>query len=119
MFHIIDLIIEQRAMVRFCMGVRAFLSEKLNFFIKNRARCVHKDSVGNSYYSQVIGGKERRWVVYGGKADPSTIPAGCHIWLHYTGDEILPENCKTSRVPNPTGTSRAYHPHKKLTTEKF
>ncbi|MFV9838490.1 MAG: NADH-ubiquinone oxidoreductase subunit NDUFA12 family protein [Aaplasma endosymbiont of Hyalomma asiaticum] len=100
------------------MGVRAFLSKTLGFFAKSAAKCVHTDSLGNSYYSQFVGGKERRWVVYKSNADPSTIPAGCHIWLHYSGDEILPESSKKVRTPNLTGTSRAYHPHKQFTSER-
>ena len=100
------------------MGVRAFLSKTLRFFTKSAAKCVHTDSLGNSYYSQFVGGKEHRWVVYKGKADPSMIPAGCHIWLHYSGDEILPESGKSVRMSNLTGTSRAYHPRKRFTSER-
>ncbi|MDB1135337.1 NADH-ubiquinone oxidoreductase subunit NDUFA12 family protein [Candidatus Anaplasma sp. TIGMIC] len=94
------------------MGVRAFFFQKLKFFIRNRARCVYTDNFGNSYYSRVVRGKEQRWVTYGGRADPSTVPARCHLWLHYTCDEILPECGGSVHVPNMTGTDNAYHPHK-------
>ncbi|QJC27202.1 hypothetical protein ANPL_00400 [Anaplasma platys] len=95
------------------MGVRAFLLRKLGAFLKTRrASCLYRDYLGNAYYSKVVNGKERRWVVCGDKVDPSMIPASCHLWLHYTSDELLPSS-KETHLPNCTGTERAYHPHKR------
>lgn len=95
------------------MGVRAFLLRKVGAFFKTRgAVCVHRDHFGNAYYSKVINGKERRWVVYGDRVDPSMVPASCHLWLHYTSDELLPSS-KSEHIPNCTGTEHAYHPSKR------
>ncbi|ABD44049.1 NADH-ubiquinone oxidoreductase subunit NDUFA12 family protein [Anaplasma phagocytophilum] len=94
------------------MGVRAFFLKMFNFLTRKRACLVYTDHLGNSYYSRVVRGKERRWVVYASKADPSTVPAGCHLWLHYTSDHIVADRSKSVHIPNFTGTNHAYHPHK-------
>ncbi|WP_225307931.1 NADH-ubiquinone oxidoreductase subunit NDUFA12 family protein [Anaplasma marginale] len=74
-------------------------------------RCVHVDSFGNRYYSAMVRGRERRWVVYGGKADPSTVAARFHLWLHYTSEDLPPAKGNRQHIPNLTGTPDAYHPH--------
>ncbi|MFV9921792.1 NADH-ubiquinone oxidoreductase subunit NDUFA12 family protein [Anaplasma ovis] len=73
---------------------------------------MHVDSFGNRYYSATVRGKERRWVVYGGKVDPSTVTARCHLWLHYTTDDLPPAKGNRQHIPNLTGTACAYHPHR-------
>ena len=49
---------------------------------------VGEDEFGNVYYE---GGKDsegrtRRWVIYNGYADASTIPPGWHGWMHHRTD---------------------------------
>src|SRR4030095_8438004 len=53
---------------------------------------VGEDEFGNCYY-RTKGGKidptlgfERRWVVYNGIAEASTVPPSWHGWLHHTVD---------------------------------
>ncbi|MCU7611259.1 NADH-ubiquinone oxidoreductase subunit NDUFA12 family protein [Anaplasma capra] len=93
------------------MAKGALCSLGLEFLTKLRRRCVHVDEFGNRYYSAVVRGSERRWVVYGGRADPSTVTARCHLWLHYTSDDLPPAKGSGKHVPNLTGTAHAYHPH--------
>lgn len=85
---------------------------------------VGEDEFGNQYYrtkkpSNYIGryNKERRWVVFKGKAEPSKIPAEWHGWIHFSIDEV-PENIsdknkhkwQKSYTPNLTGTDFKYLP---------
>ena len=53
---------------------------------------VGQDEFGNRYY-RTRGGKidptlgfERRWVIYNGVAEASTVPPSWHGWLHHTVD---------------------------------
>lgn len=85
---------------------------------------VGSDEFGNKYYrtkkkNNHIGmyNKERRWVVYNGKAEPSKVPALWHGWLHYTFDSVPTEDdqkkqygWQKSHLPNLTGTPYAYLP---------
>lgn len=83
---------------------------------------VGQDEFGNLYY-RTRGGKidrtlgfERRWVVYAGYAEPSTVPPAWHGWLHHTVDVPPTEEQYRARVwekphrPNMTGTPGAYRP---------
>lgn len=80
---------------------------------------VGEDSQGNRYYRdsrRLRNGREKRWVVYKGKAEGSAVPAEWHGWLHHRTDEVPDEN-RISRHPwqrdheaNPTGTAAAYRP---------
>lgn len=82
------------------------------------------DEFGNKYYhtkafSKNVGmyGKERRWVVFKGKAEASKIPPHWHGWIHYSFDEV-PKNSDIKKdyewqkehLPNLTGTEYAYLP---------
>jgi NADH:ubiquinone oxidoreductase subunit len=82
---------------------------------------VGEDEFGNRYY-RTRGGKkdpalgfDRRWVIYNGYAEPSTVPPGWHAWLHRIVDEA-PTQPYRARVwekphqPNATGTPAAYRP---------
>jgi NADH:ubiquinone oxidoreductase subunit len=55
---------------------------------------VGTDAAGNRYFIDRRPSRGRlrvrRWVVYHGVADPSSIPAEWHPWLHYTTDEPVP-----------------------------
>lgn len=80
---------------------------------------VGEDALGNVYYTAKAkrGQKrERRWVLYKGAADASSVPAEWHGWLHHQSDEV-PSNDNPLRRPwqlppqkNLTGTSAAYVP---------
>jgi NADH:ubiquinone oxidoreductase subunit len=83
---------------------------------------VGEDEFGNRYF-RTKGGKidpalgiERRWVVYSGVAEPSTVPPSWFGWLHHTVD-VPPTREKTTRYrwekphrPNLTGTAAAHRP---------
>jgi NADH:ubiquinone oxidoreductase subunit len=83
---------------------------------------VGTDEFGNRYF-RTRGGKvdptlgfERRWVVYNGYAEASTIPPGWYGWLHHTVDVPPPEENYQAKPwqkphrPNLTGTPAAYRP---------
>lgn len=83
---------------------------------------VGDDEFGNRYY-RTRGGKidptlgfERRWVVYPGYTESSTVPPAWHGWLHHIFDELPTEQPYRARVwekphrPNLTGTPGAYRP---------
>jgi len=78
------------------------------------------DSLGNTYYQAKARkgyNHPRRWVVYAGDPEPSSVPPEWHGWLHYQTDEIPSSESlsfrrewqKPSRA-NMTGTTAAYHP---------
>ena len=79
-------------------------------------RVVGEDEFGNRYY-RTKGGKidptlgfERRWVIYNGYAEASTIPPSWHGWMHHTVDTPPTESTYQPRAwqkphrPNLTGT---------------
>lgn len=72
--------------------------------------CVGKDTQGNRYYTR----KNKRWVVYNGKAEPSRVPPEWHGWLHYTTRDLpsvsLIRPWQKEAQPNLTGTLGAYLP---------
>jgi NADH:ubiquinone oxidoreductase subunit len=83
---------------------------------------VGADEFGNSYY-RTKGGKidpvmglERRWVIYNGYAEASTVPPSWHGWLHHTVDvpptqeTVAPRSWWKPHRPNMTGTPAAYRP---------
>lgn len=76
------------------------------------------DRFGNVYYesrkSWLGYGRKRRFVLYPGEADPSSVPAEWHCWLHHVTDAPLPEQKRYAwqqeHTPNRTGTALAYRP---------
>ncbi len=82
------------------------------------------DEFGNKYYStkafsKSVGryGKDRRWVIFKGKAEASKIPPYWHGWMHYTVDQAPSQHDKNKKyswqkphLPNLTGTEYAYLP---------
>jgi NADH:ubiquinone oxidoreductase subunit len=83
---------------------------------------VGEDEFGNRYY-RTKGGKidpslhfERRWVVYNGVAEASTVPPSWHGWLHHTADlppteeKVTPRPWWKPHRPNLTGTPGAHRP---------
>ena len=80
---------------------------------------VGTDSLENRYYKArktPEGQRERRWVVYKGAADASTVSADWHGWLHHRTDDVTPAGGYEKRAwqkdhaPNLTGTNVAYRP---------
>ncbi len=86
---------------------------------------VGADEFGNKYYksSKYFGkhigryNKERRWVIFNGRAEASKIPPQWHGWMHYTFDNIPNEKdvkkyeWQKNHLPNLTGTAYAYLPN--------
>jgi NADH:ubiquinone oxidoreductase subunit len=83
---------------------------------------VGTDEFGNRYY-RTRGGKidpalamERRWVIYNGVAEASTVPPSWHGWLHHTVDTPPTRETYQQRPwhkphrPNLTGTPGAHRP---------
>ena len=82
-------------------------------------RQVGRDSFGNRYYEQhlkpnPVAPRPRRWVLYAGQPEASTVPAEWHAWLHYTTNAPLPSLRKRPwqkpHLPNETGTALGYRP---------
>jgi NADH:ubiquinone oxidoreductase subunit len=85
---------------------------------------VGEDEYGNRYY-RTKGGRidptlhfERRWVIYKGLAEASTIGPAWHGWMHHTVDApptggpepVTPRPWWKPHRPNLTGTPAAYRP---------
>jgi NADH:ubiquinone oxidoreductase subunit len=82
---------------------------------------VGEDEFGNRYF-RTRGRKidptlrfERRWVIYNGYAEASSIPPSWHGWMHHTVDEppssaYQPRPWQKQYVQNMTGTPAAYRP---------
>jgi len=80
---------------------------------------VGADEFGNRYYRarrDRLHGRERRWVLFRGKADASRVPPEWHAWLHHMTPEPLSqkaaegERWQREHVANPTGGPGAYRP---------
>jgi NADH:ubiquinone oxidoreductase subunit len=75
---------------------------------------VGEDDAGNVYYQSADG--VRRWVIYNGPADASSIGPGWHGWMHHRVDvappqeRYLPRSWQKPHRPNRTGTPDAYRP---------
>ncbi|MFV0255849.1 NADH:ubiquinone oxidoreductase subunit NDUFA12 [Candidatus Liberibacter solanacearum] len=88
------------------------------FFTWRFGHVVGQDEFGNTYYE---GGKNaygfsRRWVVYKGYTDPSSIPPMWHGWIHHRridapqpGEGTVFNWQKPHRV-NSTGSENSYSP---------
>jgi len=92
-----------------------------NFHIKRRGVRVGEDELGNTYYEardtqDAYDGRKRRWVVFNGYAEASTIPPSWHGWMHHTVDVPPTQEDYKARPwqkphrPNLTGTPGAYRP---------
>lgn len=81
---------------------------------------VGDDQFGNIYYQSADG--TRRWVIYNGVAEPSTIPPGWHGWMHHrvdtppVGETYQARSWEKQHKPNLTGTPAAYRPHGSILT---
>jgi NADH:ubiquinone oxidoreductase subunit len=86
----------------------------------SRARRIGVDPLGNTYY-QAQARRDydhpRRFVMYKGAPEPSSVPPEYHGWLHYQTD-VFPDDKSASfrrswqkpHKPNMTGTDGAYLP---------
>jgi NADH:ubiquinone oxidoreductase subunit len=83
---------------------------------------VGEDEFGNRYF-RTRGGKidrtlgfERRWVIFNGYAEATSIPPSWHGWIHHTVDmpptqeNYKPRNWQKPHRPNLTGTPGAWRP---------
>ncbi len=80
-----------------------------------RGRFVGRDALGNQYFERPGRlGRARRWVIYPGAADASSVPPEWHAWLHHITDAPLPTSAakpwQRPHRPNPTGTLASYRP---------
>ncbi len=89
------------------------------FDISRRSEHIGTDEYGNKYYQDrknSVEGRQRRYVIYNGMAEPSKVPAEWHGWLHYTLEHppteapLARREWETDHSPNMTGTVFAYRP---------
>jgi NADH:ubiquinone oxidoreductase subunit len=81
-------------------------------------RKVGTDRFGNVYFESkkpfMRYGRTRRWVVYAGAAEATSVPPEWHAWIHHTTPEALPEQKRhpwmLDHQPNATGTAQAWRP---------
>jgi len=92
-----------------------------SFFTWRKGVRVGEDQFGNVYYRQRRG--DRRWVIYKGLAEASSVPPEWHGWLHHMVDtppteEAAPPARSWIRPhrANLTGTPEAYRPRGSLLT---
>jgi NADH:ubiquinone oxidoreductase subunit len=90
------------------------------FFTWRKGIKVGEDASGNVYYRNSDASK--RWVIYNGLAEPTTVPPDWHGWLHHTIDtpptevEYTPRDWQKPHRPNLTGTPGAYRPRGSILT---
>ena len=88
-----------------------------------RGEFVGQDDAGNRYYQErgvpEIGryywNRRRRWVIYSGQAEASSVPPEWNAWLQHNADVAPTQatqdyNWEKPHVPNLTGTAAAYRP---------
>ena len=81
-------------------------------------RRIGTDAAGNVYYAEKRprsgGRRTRRWVIYKGDVEASSVPPEWHSWLHYTTDTPLAETARRPwqkpHLANATGTAFSYRP---------
>ncbi len=84
------------------------------FFTWRKGIEVGRDEAGNVYYQDATA--KRRWVIYNGVAEPTTIPPGWHGWMHHRTDtpppreDYKPRAWQQPHCANLTGTPAAYRP---------
>ena len=86
-------------------------------FTRLRGRLVARDATGNAYYEERVRHgrrRPRRWVLYGGKDEASSVPPEWWGWIHHTSDAPLPPTVRKAwQIPfaaNRSGTEAAYRP---------
>ena len=90
------------------------------FYTWLKGEYVGSDEFGNKYFRaksalpESI--RERRWVIYNGYSEASSIPPGWHGWMHHRTDvppskeSYAPREWQKPHTPNQTGTPNAYRP---------
>ena len=87
-----------------------------------RGQHVGTDQFGNRYYRSRR--DDRRWVIYNGYAEASSIPPGWHGWMHKRTDALPSEENYQRRFwekeheQNLSGTARAYRPDGSMLNNK-
>ena len=83
-------------------------------FTWRKGEKVGEDDLGNVYYRTAD--DSRRWVIFNGYAEASTVSPEWHGWLHRTWDEpptekqLPKQSWEKPHIPNLTGTAAAYAP---------
>jgi NADH:ubiquinone oxidoreductase subunit len=99
--------------------LRALSNASILLFTWRRGTPVGTDVFGNRYYKGPArrGSKrERRWVIYAGEPEATTVPPEWHAWLHHQPVAPPSESPVQRRpwmkppLPNQTGTAHAYRP---------
>ena len=90
------------------------------FTMTTRKKKIGVDALGNVYYESAPrkGYKRpRRWVIYKGAPEASSIPPEWHGWIHHQTNAIPSADTESFRrpwqklhLPNMTGTTSAYRP---------
>jgi NADH:ubiquinone oxidoreductase subunit len=90
------------------------------FYTWRKGEFVGTDELGNKYYRAPSALPEsiaeRRWVIYNGYSEASSIPPGWHGWMHHrtdvppSGEVYVPREWQKPHHPNMTGTPGAYRP---------
>jgi NADH:ubiquinone oxidoreductase subunit len=99
-------------------GLRGLMRNPgLFLFTLRRGGAVGRDALGNLYFERPGRpglARTRRWVVYAGASDASTIGPEWHAWLHHLTDKPLPDTghkpWQLPHQPNLTGTAASYRP---------
>lgn len=104
------------------MGLFTYIKQSLTWwngqtlgtrlFTWRKGTRVGEDELGNIYYQH----GRRRWVIYRGESDASSVPPEWHGWLHHIWEEPPSEKpvpnkpWEKEHLPNLTGTAAAYAP---------
>jgi NADH:ubiquinone oxidoreductase subunit len=107
------------------MGILKYLGvlspAHINLFsFGSGGKLMGEDMYGNKYYAAKPRAgyyRERRWVMYKGEPDASSVPPEWHGWLHHQSDDFPSNDTQSYRRPwqashqaNMTGTDHAYRP---------
>jgi NADH:ubiquinone oxidoreductase subunit len=89
-------------------------------FTWRKGEYVGSDESGNRYYraKSAIPDSipERRWVIFNGYSEGSTVPPGWHGWIHHrvatppSQENYQPREWQKPHQPNTTGSANAYRP---------
>lgn len=96
-----------------------------------RGELVGTDGFGNRYYrdrreaagkgrgagkARGMDSRGRRWVIFAGEVEASSVPPMWHAWLHHNIDDVPSDEpigrrpWQKEHQPNFTGTAKAYRP---------
>lgn len=87
---------------------------------------VGEDEFGNVYYQGGTDseGRTRRWVIYNGYSEASSIPPGWHGWIHHRTDQApvndgyKPHDWQSGHQANMTGSAAAYRPKGSMASQE-